>query len=71
MTVLEGKMYFMHQVMWHPCLPDGAQKLIKAKLGNTSKECKKFLSWPKPFLRYGGHKISNFELFCWQHCWAD
>ncbi|KAK9503767.1 hypothetical protein O3M35_010258 [Rhynocoris fuscipes] len=32
---------------------------------------KKILSWLKPFLRYGGHKICNFELFCWQHCWSD
>ncbi|KAK9500329.1 hypothetical protein O3M35_001611 [Rhynocoris fuscipes] len=34
-------------------------------------EYKKFLSWLKPFLRNGGHKIRNFELFCWQHCWSD
>ncbi|KAK9501387.1 hypothetical protein O3M35_012122 [Rhynocoris fuscipes] len=71
MTELEGKMYFMHQVMWHPCLPDGGQKLIKAKLDNFSKEYKKFLSWLKPFLRYGGHKICKFQLFCWQHSWFD
>ncbi|KAK9507478.1 hypothetical protein O3M35_007330 [Rhynocoris fuscipes] len=71
MTELEGKMYFTHQVMWHLCLPDGAQKLIKAKLGNISKEYKKFLRWLKPFLRYSGYKICNFELFCWQHCWSD
>ncbi|KAK9506843.1 hypothetical protein O3M35_008705 [Rhynocoris fuscipes] len=32
MTELERKMCFMHQVKWHPCLADGAQKLIKAKL---------------------------------------
>ncbi|KAK9501764.1 hypothetical protein O3M35_012435 [Rhynocoris fuscipes] len=32
---------------------------------------KKILSWLKPFFRYGGHKIRNFELFCWQHCWSD
>ncbi|KAK9506677.1 hypothetical protein O3M35_008569 [Rhynocoris fuscipes] len=61
MTELEGKMYFMHQVMWHPCLPDGAQILINAKLGNISKEHKKFLSWLKPFLRYGGHKFTTFS----------
>ncbi|KAK9503690.1 hypothetical protein O3M35_010197 [Rhynocoris fuscipes] len=71
MTELEGKMYFMHQVKWHPCLADGAQKLIKSKLDNIRMEYKKFLSWLKPFLRYGGHKICNFELFCWQHCWSD
>ncbi|KAK9510901.1 hypothetical protein O3M35_005579 [Rhynocoris fuscipes] len=29
------------------------------------------LSWLKPFLRYGGHKIRNFDVFCWQHCWFD
>ncbi|KAK9512691.1 hypothetical protein O3M35_001063 [Rhynocoris fuscipes] len=23
------------------------------------------------FMRYGGHKIRNFELLCWQHCWSD
>ncbi|KAK9507143.1 hypothetical protein O3M35_007059 [Rhynocoris fuscipes] len=71
MTTLEGKMYFMHQVMWQTCLPDDGQKLIKAKLDNISKEYKKFLSWLEPFLRYGGHKICNFQLSCWQHCWTD
>ncbi|KAK9507812.1 hypothetical protein O3M35_007586 [Rhynocoris fuscipes] len=60
-------MCFMHQVKWHPCLADGAKKLIKAKLGNIRREYKKFLSSLKPFLRYGGHKICNFELLCWQH----
>ncbi|KAK9504097.1 hypothetical protein O3M35_010514 [Rhynocoris fuscipes] len=34
-------------------------------------EYKKFLSSLKPFSRYGGHKIRNFELFCWQHCRSD
>ncbi|KAK9502343.1 hypothetical protein O3M35_011133 [Rhynocoris fuscipes] len=71
MTELERKMCFMHQVKWHPCLADGAQKLIKAKLDNIRKEYKEFLRWLKPFLIYGGHKICNFVLFCWQHCWSD
>ncbi|KAK9511338.1 hypothetical protein O3M35_000007 [Rhynocoris fuscipes] len=71
MTELEGKMYFMHQVKWHPCLPDGVQKLINDKLGNISKEYKRFVSWLKSFVRYGGHKIRNFKLFCWIHCWSD
>ncbi|KAK9510456.1 hypothetical protein O3M35_005241 [Rhynocoris fuscipes] len=34
-------------------------------------EYKKILSWLKPFLKYGGHKICNFELFCWQNCLSD
>ncbi|KAK9508598.1 hypothetical protein O3M35_006125 [Rhynocoris fuscipes] len=46
-------------------------KLIKFKLDNIRMEYKKNLSWLKPFLRYGVHKICNFELFCWQHCWSD
>ncbi|KAK9502004.1 hypothetical protein O3M35_012618 [Rhynocoris fuscipes] len=71
MTELERKMCFIHQVKWHPCLADCAQKLIKSKLSNIRMEYKKFLSWLKPFLRYGGHKICNFVLFCWQHCWSD
>ncbi|KAK9506366.1 hypothetical protein O3M35_008318 [Rhynocoris fuscipes] len=71
MTELERKICFMHQVKWHPCLADGAQKLIKAMLGNISKEYKKNLSWLKPFLRYDGHNICNFVVFFWQHCWSD
>ncbi|KAK9503207.1 hypothetical protein O3M35_011825 [Rhynocoris fuscipes] len=64
-------MCFVLQVKWQPCSADGAQKLIKSKLGNIRMEYKKFLSWLQPFLRYGGHKIRNFELLCWQHCWSD
>ncbi|KAK9500233.1 hypothetical protein O3M35_001530 [Rhynocoris fuscipes] len=60
-------MRFALQMMWHPCLADGAQKLIKSKLDNIRMQYKKFIIWLKPFLRYGGHKIRNFELFCWQH----
>ncbi|KAK9506570.1 hypothetical protein O3M35_008474 [Rhynocoris fuscipes] len=71
MTELEGKMYFMHQVKWLPRLANGSQKLIKSKLDNIKMEYKKFLSWLKLFLRYAGHKIYNFELFCWQHSWSD
>ncbi|KAK9508153.1 hypothetical protein O3M35_007876 [Rhynocoris fuscipes] len=71
MTELERKMCFMRQVKWHPCLADSAQKLIKTKLSNIRREYKKFLSWLNPFLRYGGHKIYNFVLFCWKHCWSD
>ncbi|KAK9505704.1 hypothetical protein O3M35_009695 [Rhynocoris fuscipes] len=65
MTELERNMCFMLQRKWHPCLADGTQKLIKAKLGNIRREYKKFSSWLKSFLRYGGHKICNFVLFCW------
>ncbi|KAK9503077.1 hypothetical protein O3M35_011723 [Rhynocoris fuscipes] len=61
----------MHQVKWHPCLADGAQKLIKAKLGSIRRKYQNFLSWLKPFLKYSGHKICKFELICWQHCWSD
>ncbi|KAK9509282.1 hypothetical protein O3M35_006631 [Rhynocoris fuscipes] len=71
MTELERKICFMDQVRWHPCSVDDAQKLIKAKLSNIRREYKNLLSRLKPFLRYGGHKICNFELFCWQHCWSD
>ncbi|KAK9512817.1 hypothetical protein O3M35_001150 [Rhynocoris fuscipes] len=71
MTELERKICFMLQLKSHPCLADSAQKLIKAKLSNIRREHKKFLSWLKPFLRYGGQKICNFELFCWQHCRSD
>ncbi|KAK9503757.1 hypothetical protein O3M35_010248 [Rhynocoris fuscipes] len=67
MTESERKMCFIHKVKWLPCLADGAQKLIKAKLSYIRREYKKLLSWLKPFLRYGGHKICNFEVFCWQH----
>ncbi|KAK9499869.1 hypothetical protein O3M35_002822 [Rhynocoris fuscipes] len=51
MTDLERKMYFMLQVKWQPCLPDGAQKLIKAKLGNISKEYKKNFKPAKTVLK--------------------
>ncbi|KAK9511125.1 hypothetical protein O3M35_005746 [Rhynocoris fuscipes] len=64
-------MCFVLQVKWHPRLADGAQKLTKSKLDNIRMEYKKFLSWLKPFLRYVGHEIRNFELFCWQHCWSN
>ncbi|KAK9505574.1 hypothetical protein O3M35_009593 [Rhynocoris fuscipes] len=71
MTELERKMCFMHKVKWHLCLADGTQKLITAKLSNFRREYKKFLSWLKPFLRYGGHKVCNFVPFRWYHCWSD
>ncbi|KAK9496930.1 hypothetical protein O3M35_012879 [Rhynocoris fuscipes] len=61
-------MCFVLQVKWHPCLAYSAQKLIKSKLNNIRREYKKCLSWLKRFLRYCGHKICNFQLFCWQHC---
>ncbi|KAK9498841.1 hypothetical protein O3M35_003397 [Rhynocoris fuscipes] len=64
MTELERKQCYMQLVKWHPCLTDGTQKLIKANLGNNRREYIKFLSWLKPFLRNGGHKICTFELFC-------
>ncbi|KAK9499611.1 hypothetical protein O3M35_002626 [Rhynocoris fuscipes] len=64
-------MCYVQQVKWHPCLFDGFQKLNKAKLDNIRKEYKRFFSWLKPFLRYGGLKICNFVLFCWQHCWSN
>ncbi|KAK9496483.1 hypothetical protein O3M35_013245 [Rhynocoris fuscipes] len=72
MTELERKMCFMHQVKWQPYSVDVAQKLIKAKLSNIRREYKKFLCWLKPFLKYGGYQIGNFELFCWQkHCCSN
>ncbi|KAK9510420.1 hypothetical protein O3M35_005211 [Rhynocoris fuscipes] len=71
MAELERKMCFMHQVKCQAWLADCAQKLIKSKLDNIRMEYKKFLSWLKLFLRYDVHKIRNFELFCWQHCWFD
>ncbi|KAK9506736.1 hypothetical protein O3M35_008614 [Rhynocoris fuscipes] len=71
MTELERKMCFMHQMKWHLCPADSAQKLIKAKLCNIRMEYQIFVSWLKPFLRFGGQKICYFELFCWQHCWSD
>ncbi|KAK9506213.1 hypothetical protein O3M35_008187 [Rhynocoris fuscipes] len=61
----------MLQMKWHSCLADIAQKLIKAELSKVKLEYTKFLSWLQPFLSYSGHKIRNFELFCWQHCWSD
>ncbi|KAK9498877.1 hypothetical protein O3M35_003432 [Rhynocoris fuscipes] len=64
-------MCFVLQVKWHLCLTDVAQNLNKSKLSNIRMEYKTFLSWNKPFLKYGGHNICNFELFCWQHCWSD
>ncbi|KAK9512761.1 hypothetical protein O3M35_001114 [Rhynocoris fuscipes] len=64
-------MCFMYQMKWHPCLADVAQKEIKSKLSNIRMEYKKVLSWIKPFLRYGGHKVRNFEMSCWQNCWSD
>ncbi|KAK9510332.1 hypothetical protein O3M35_005138 [Rhynocoris fuscipes] len=46
MTELERKMCYRHIYMkWHPCLTNGAQKLIRAKLGNIIREYKKILSW--------------------------
>ncbi|KAK9507151.1 hypothetical protein O3M35_007064 [Rhynocoris fuscipes] len=71
MTELESKMIFVLQVKWYLCLVFVAQKLIKPKLGNIRMEYKKILSTLNPFLRYGVHKICNFELFCWQYCWSD
>ncbi|KAK9505497.1 hypothetical protein O3M35_009538 [Rhynocoris fuscipes] len=68
MTELQAKICFMPQVKWHPCLTDVAQNLIRSMLSNVSMKYKKFLCWIKLFLRYGGHKIRNFEMFCWQHC---
>ncbi|KAK9505476.1 hypothetical protein O3M35_009524 [Rhynocoris fuscipes] len=65
------KMCLALQMKWHPCLADGVQKLIKFKFGNIRMEYKIFLSWLKPFLKYGRHKICNFELFGWQHCYPD
>ncbi|KAK9509263.1 hypothetical protein O3M35_006615 [Rhynocoris fuscipes] len=64
-------MCFVLYVKWHPCLVDVAQKLIMSKISNIRMEYKKILSRLKPFLRYGGQKIYNFELFCWQHYWSD
>ncbi|KAK9504717.1 hypothetical protein O3M35_010985 [Rhynocoris fuscipes] len=65
-------MCFVLQMKWHPCLAIVTQKLIKSKLSNIRmKKKKKNRSWLKPFLRYGEHKICNFELFCWQHFWFD
>ncbi|KAK9501889.1 hypothetical protein O3M35_012527 [Rhynocoris fuscipes] len=53
-------MCFVLQMKWQPCLFDVAQKLIKSKLSNIRLEYKKYLSWLKPFLKHGGHKICNF-----------
>ncbi|KAK9499563.1 hypothetical protein O3M35_002584 [Rhynocoris fuscipes] len=50
MTELQRKMCFMHQVKWHPCLADGAQKLIKAKLSNIRREYKKIFKLAKAVL---------------------
>ncbi|KAK9510275.1 hypothetical protein O3M35_005095 [Rhynocoris fuscipes] len=71
MTEFERKICFMLKVKLQSFSADVAQKLIKSKLSNIRLEYKKFLSWLMLFLRYGGHKIRNFELFCWQHCWSD
>ncbi|KAK9510377.1 hypothetical protein O3M35_005177 [Rhynocoris fuscipes] len=64
-------MCFMLQVKWHTCLADRTQKLNKANLSNIRRKYKTFSNWLKPFLRYSGHKICNFKLFCWQLCQSD
>ncbi|KAK9512972.1 hypothetical protein O3M35_001271 [Rhynocoris fuscipes] len=51
MTELERKMFFMHQVKWHPCSPDGAQKQIKSKLSNIRMESKKNFELAKAVLK--------------------
>ncbi|KAK9497774.1 hypothetical protein O3M35_003698 [Rhynocoris fuscipes] len=50
MTKFEHRICFIHQVMWHPCLADGAQKLIKAKLSNIGGEYKKKIKLAKAVL---------------------
>ncbi|KAK9500661.1 hypothetical protein O3M35_001886 [Rhynocoris fuscipes] len=40
-------------------------KTNQVKLRILGCNTRKFSSRLKPYLRYGGHKIRNFELFCW------
>ncbi|KAK9509225.1 hypothetical protein O3M35_006583 [Rhynocoris fuscipes] len=58
-------MCFVLQMKCVPLLNRCRPKPNKSKLSNIRKEYKKLLSWQKSFLRYGGHKICKFELFCW------
>ncbi|KAK9499470.1 hypothetical protein O3M35_002501 [Rhynocoris fuscipes] len=64
-------MCFLGYGKWHSVEPMSPKKLMKSKLSNIRREYKKILRWLKPFLRYGAHKIRNFQLFCWQQCWSD
>ncbi|KAK9500156.1 hypothetical protein O3M35_001470 [Rhynocoris fuscipes] len=50
MIELERKMCFMHQVIWHPSLPYGTQKLIQAKVDNIRREYKKNFKLAKAVL---------------------
>ncbi|KAK9505964.1 hypothetical protein O3M35_009917 [Rhynocoris fuscipes] len=74
-TLRNEEMCFVLQVKWHPFSafrPSSVLKLLRIrKLSNIRRVYKKFLNWLKPFSTYGGHKICNFEPFCWQHCWSD